>query len=110
MTTLKETETSLSCVQCFLYLVSSSINVSIFHVTWLDTFYTSSRGQFDNAKIIKAFDPSNPSVILKIHPTHVNRLYLHPYLDSYPPIYLLSREKYLRMQRKLEAAFRKSNE
>ena len=28
--TLKETEASLSYVQCFLYLVSSSINVSIF--------------------------------------------------------------------------------
>ena len=30
----------LSYVQCFLYLVSSSINVSIFHITWLDTFWT----------------------------------------------------------------------
>ena len=29
--TLKGTEASLSCIQCFLYLVSSSINVSIFH-------------------------------------------------------------------------------
>ena len=37
---LKWTEVSLSCVQCFLYLVSSSINVSIFHITWLDTFWT----------------------------------------------------------------------
>ena len=36
--TLKGTEGSLSCVQCFLYLVSSSINVSIFHTTWLDTY------------------------------------------------------------------------
>ena len=26
--------------QCFLYLVSSSINGSIFHITWLDTFRT----------------------------------------------------------------------
>ena len=34
--TLKE---SLSYVQCFLYLVSSSVNVSIFHTTWLDTFW-----------------------------------------------------------------------
>ena len=25
---------------CFLYLTSSSINVSIFHSTWLDTFWT----------------------------------------------------------------------
>ena len=31
---------SLSYVQCFLCLVSSSINLSIFHVTWLDTFRT----------------------------------------------------------------------
>ena len=30
--TLKGTEASLSCAQCFLYLVSSSINVSIFHI------------------------------------------------------------------------------
>ena len=36
--TLKATEASLSYAQCFLYLVSSSINVSIFHITWLDTF------------------------------------------------------------------------
>ena len=34
------TEASLSCVQCFLYLVSSSVNVSIFHSMWLDTFWT----------------------------------------------------------------------
>ena len=38
--TLKRTEASLSYVECFLYLVSSSINVSIFHITWLDTFWT----------------------------------------------------------------------
>ena len=38
--TLKGTEASLSCVRCFLYLVSSSINVSIFHVIWLHTFWT----------------------------------------------------------------------
>ena len=38
--TLKETEVSLSYAQCFLYLVSSSINVSIFHITWLDAFWT----------------------------------------------------------------------
>ena len=25
---------------CFLYFVSSSLNVSIFHITWLDTFWT----------------------------------------------------------------------
>ena len=27
-------------LQCFLYLVSSSINVSSFHIMWLDTFWT----------------------------------------------------------------------
>ena len=36
---LKGTKVSLSYVQCFLYLVSS-INVSIFHITWLDIFWT----------------------------------------------------------------------
>ena len=36
---LKETEASLSYVQCFLYLVSSSISVCSFHITWLDTFW-----------------------------------------------------------------------
>ena len=34
--TFKGTEVSLSYVQCFLYLVSS-VSVSIFHITWLDT-------------------------------------------------------------------------
>ena len=38
--TLMGTEVSLSYAQCFLYLVSSSINVSIFHSTWLDTHWT----------------------------------------------------------------------
>ena len=33
-------EASLSCVQCFLYLLSSSINVSVSHVIWLNTFST----------------------------------------------------------------------
>ena len=33
-------EALLSYVQCLLYLVSSSISVSIFHSTWLDTFWT----------------------------------------------------------------------
>ena len=37
--TLKGT-LSLSYVQCFFYLVSSSIKVSIFHITWLNTFWT----------------------------------------------------------------------
>ena len=35
---LKGTGVSLSYVQCFLYLVPSSINASIFHIKWLDTF------------------------------------------------------------------------
>ena len=38
--TLKGTKMSLSYVQCCLYLVSSSVNVSIFNITWLDTFWT----------------------------------------------------------------------
>ena len=38
--TLKGTEASLSYVQCFSYLVSSSINVSLFHSAWMDTFWT----------------------------------------------------------------------
>ena len=38
--TLKGTEASLSYVQRFLYLVSPSINASIFHSMWLDTFWT----------------------------------------------------------------------
>ena len=37
---LKGTEVSLSYVQCFLYPVSSSINVSVLHIAWLDTFWT----------------------------------------------------------------------
>ena len=36
--TLKGTEASSSYVQCFLYLVSSSVNVSIFRISWLDIF------------------------------------------------------------------------
>ena len=38
--TLKGAEASFSYVQCFVYLVSSSIDVSIFHSAWLDTFWT----------------------------------------------------------------------
>ena len=38
--TLKGTEASLSYVQCFLYLISSSVKVSIFHITLLDTSWT----------------------------------------------------------------------
>ena len=38
--TLKGTELSLPYVQCFLCLVPSSVNVSIFHITCLGTFWT----------------------------------------------------------------------
>ena len=38
--TLKGTEVSLSHLHSFLYLASSSINASIFHYPWLDTFWT----------------------------------------------------------------------
>ena len=41
LATLKGTEASLSYVQCFFYLVSSSINISILYITWLDTSWTS---------------------------------------------------------------------
>ena len=37
--TLKGTEASLSYVQYFLQLVSSSVTVSIFHIKWQDTFW-----------------------------------------------------------------------
>ena len=40
MPTLKGNEASLSYVQCFWGLVSSSISVSIFHSAWLDNFWT----------------------------------------------------------------------
>ena len=40
MPTLKGTKVSLPYVQYSLYLVSFSINASIFHITWLDTFWT----------------------------------------------------------------------
>ena len=38
--TLVGTEASLSYVQCSLYLVSSSVSVSVFHSTWMGTFWT----------------------------------------------------------------------
>ena len=39
--TLKRTVVlSLTYIQCFLHLVSSSVNVSIFHCAWVDTFWT----------------------------------------------------------------------
>ena len=39
MPTLKGAEASLPYVQCFLHLVSSATNVSVFHIAWLDTFW-----------------------------------------------------------------------
>ena len=39
MPALKGTKESLSYLQCFLCLVPSSTNVSIFHTTWLSTFW-----------------------------------------------------------------------
>ena len=36
--TMKRTEASLSCVQCFLYLLQ--LMSLFFHITWLDTFWT----------------------------------------------------------------------
>ena len=54
--TLKGTEASLSYVQCFLYLVSFSINISVFHIAWLDTFCTDlvwHSGEGKNIKILK---------------------------------------------------------
>ena len=41
MPILKGTEVSLSYA-CFFYFISSSINVSIFHSTWLGTFWMTS--------------------------------------------------------------------
>ena len=38
--TLRGTEALFFYVESFLHLVSSTINVSIFHSTWLDTFWT----------------------------------------------------------------------
>ena len=43
MPTLKGIEASLSYVQCFLCLVSYSINVCIFYITRLDAFWTDLR-------------------------------------------------------------------
>ena len=40
MPAMKGTEAPLPYIQCFLYLVSFLINVSIFHSTWMDTFCT----------------------------------------------------------------------
>ena len=56
MPTVKGSEVSVSYVQCFLYLVSSSINVSGFHSASLDTFWTDltnrpGRASFHHMKI-----------------------------------------------------------
>ena len=60
---LKGTEASLFNVQCFLYIVSSSINVSIFHVTWLDTSWTDFLYQGNRIK--------NPEIDSHKHLTHL---------------------------------------
>ena len=51
--TLKGTEGSLSYVQCFFYLASSLINVSIFHIIWLHTFWTGIIYYSEIKKILK---------------------------------------------------------
>ena len=61
MPTLKWTEVSLSFVQCFLYLVSSSISVSGFHINgWIpsgQTVYTLwAPGQTTEWKILGSRD------------------------------------------------------
>ena len=43
---LKATEVLFSYVQCFLYFVSCSIKVSIFHSIQLDTFWTYSMSKY----------------------------------------------------------------
>ena len=49
---LKGTEVLLSCVQCFLYLILSSINVSIFHIIWLNNSGTDLLWPTKNVRII----------------------------------------------------------
>ena len=76
--TLKENEVSLSYVRCFLYLISSSVNASVFHSIWLDTFWAGlgmlgfsmrvhagGKGFHCFKKIGKALNWSKP-IILKI--------------------------------------------
>ena len=66
--TLKGTEASLSYVQCFLYLVSSSVNVSIFPITWLDTFLTDFV-YYCNTKIFAWTEPN-----FDLYPDHKGRM------------------------------------
>ena len=40
MPTFNGTRALLSYVQCLLYVISSSLNISIFHSVWLGTFWT----------------------------------------------------------------------
>ena len=64
--TLKGTEVSLSCVQYFLDFVSSSANVSIFHMAWLDTVWTGLVHplQFHNKSASTSHSPLLPSFII----------------------------------------------
>ena len=59
--TLKGTEASLSYAQCFSYLVSSSMKVSIFHILWLDTFWTDLVLLVPNLFQFSHCPPSHPS-------------------------------------------------
>ena len=53
--TSKRTEASFSYVHCCLYFVSSSINVSIFHITWLATFWKDLMCMFDSTYFFYLF-------------------------------------------------------
>ena len=61
VSTLKGTEKSLSCVQCRLYFVSSSINVSIFYTTWLDTVWTDLVYQCNSIEATPPNPPPQPN-------------------------------------------------
>ena len=45
-------------VLCIMFLVSSSINVSIFHITWLDTFRTDLIRAKEKLNCVVAFEAS----------------------------------------------------
>ena len=85
MPTLKGTEVSLSYVQCFLYLASSSINISIFHSAWLDTFSTDLVFLYCPDTVAK--QPHLASVSLVLHRvapllSHIDLIWLY----SFPPL------------------------
>ena len=70
--TLKGTEASFSYVRWFLYLVFCSINVSLFHSTWLDIFWTDVTYSYIWIHII----------FMYIYIIHTN-IQLHPYAHLY---------------------------